>query len=131
MPGITLASAVLFATALAGGQAAHQTTGRTPATVQPGSILPGTYNLEIAFGGGTIDGTLVIAMIGDSTDAKLSLGDHSPPISSITRKGSTLLLSGKGDGVDVVYELQFTGETMTGKFVFNGDAGSLTGKRRK
>jgi hypothetical protein len=103
-----------------------------PATpITQGTIALGTYDLEIVFGGGTIPGTLVLTTAGDSIDAKMSLGDHSPPIQSVKRSGSTLTLSGAGNGVTVTYELKFTGDQLAGKFVFNGDTGTLTGKRRK
>jgi opacity protein-like surface antigen len=95
------------------------------------SIRPGTYDLELTFGGGTMPGTLTIAFKGDSTDAKLLVGEHTPPIKSVVRKGSQLTLSGSGDGVDVRYDLQFTGETLIGKFTFNGEGGGVTGRLKK
>ena len=42
---------------------------RTAATAPSSTIQAGTYDLEIAFGGGVMDGTLTIAMVGDSVDA--------------------------------------------------------------
>jgi hypothetical protein len=95
------------------------------------AIRPGTYDLEITYGGGTMPGTLVVTVVGDSTDAKMSLGDHAPPIKSVTRKGAQLTLAGAGDGIDVRYDLQFNGDAVVGKFVFNGEPGAVTGTRRK
>ena len=50
---------------------------------------------------------------------------------SVTRQGSQLTLSGAGDGIDIRYDLQFSGDAVTGKFTFNGEPGTLTGRRRK
>jgi hypothetical protein len=124
-------SANLALAQAAGPTAAGHPPAKPPAAAQSSTILPGTYDLEIAFGGGVMDGTLVIAMVGDSLDAKLTVGEHAPPIKSVVRKGSHLTLSGKGDGVDVAYELDFSGDALVGKFTFNGDGGAVTGTRRK
>ena len=102
-----------------------------PARPASGSIQPGTYDLEITYGGGVMTGTLVVTTVGDSTDAKLLVGDHGPPIKSVSRQGSQLTLAGAGDGFDVRYDLQFAGDVLTGKFTFNGEPGTLTGRRRK
>ena len=95
------------------------------------TIQAGTYNIELTFGGGTMPGTLIVTVKGDSTDAKILLGEHAPPIKSVVRKGSQLILSGTGEGIDVRYELQFSGDTVTGKFTFNGDPGGVTGRLKK
>lgn len=112
-----------------------QSASTAPAAAKPpdraGGVQAGTYDLELAFGGGTMAGTLVITTVGDSTNAKLLVGDHAPPIKSVTRNGSHLTLSGSGDGADVRYDLQFSGDALVGKFTFNGDIGAVTGKRRK
>lgn len=131
---IALAAVVVFlalpaATQPARAQAAAPTAG--PARPASGSIQPGTYDLEITYGGGVMTGTLVVTTVGDRTDAKLLVGDHAPPIKSVTRQGSQLTLAGAGDGVDVRYDLQFEGNALTGKFTFNGEPGTLTGRRRK
>ena len=125
-------AALAAALVLPATSSAQATPAQTNAAAQQGAnIRPGTYDLELTFGGGTMPGTLTIAFKGDSTDAKLLVGEHTPPIKSVVRKGSQLTLSGSGDGVDVSYELQFTGETLTGKFTFNGEQGGVTGRLKK
>lgn len=130
----------VFAVLLFSNSALAQAAPPAPASATPPSrsatdhapgIQAGTYDIELAFGGGTMAGTLVIKTVGDSLDAKLLVGEHSPPINSITRKGSQLTLAGKGEGIDVRYDLQFSGDALIGKFTFNGDGGGVTGKRRK
>ena len=126
-----IAAVAFAASASASDAQSSPSTAASPAAGQASTIQPGIYDLEIAVGGGILEGTLKIAMVGDSTDAKLAVGEHAPPIQLVTRKGSRLTLSGKGEGVDVVYELQFTGEALLGTFTFNGDSGTVTGKRRR
>ena len=128
---------VAVVAALAIPAAVHaQATGASAATpaapAAPSSgIQPGTYDLEITYGGGVMSGTLVVTTVRDSTDARLLVGDHAPPIKSVTRNGAQLVLAGTGDGVDVRYDLQFMGDALTGKFTFNGEPGTVTGKRRR
>lgn len=131
-PALTLVAVLAFAS-VGGAQAARPANANqtTRAATEQSSILPGTYDLELTFGGGTLGGTLVITAAGDSVDAKLLVGEHAPPIKTVTRKGSQLTLAGTGDGVDVRYDLQFSGDALVGKFNFNGDDGAVTGKRRK
>jgi hypothetical protein len=95
------------------------------------SIQPGTYDLEIVMGGGVTNGTLVLTSVRDSLDAKLSVGDHSPPITSIKRKGTQLQLAGTAPGLKIVYDLTFTSNTVKGTFEFNEQSGTVTGTRRK
>jgi hypothetical protein len=100
-------------------------------TPQQSNIVPGTYDLEIVMGGGVVSGTLVLTEIRDSLAVKLNVGEHSPPISSITRKGAQLQLAGSAPGVKIVYDLTFSGATVKGTFEFNDQSGTLTGTRRK
>jgi hypothetical protein len=95
------------------------------------AIQPGTYDLEVVTGGGVVNGTLVLTAIRDSIDAKLHVGEHAPPISTITRKGEQLRLAGSGPGLRIVYDLTFSGSTVRGTFEFNDMSGTVTGTRRK
>jgi hypothetical protein len=95
------------------------------------TIQPGTYDLEIVMGGGVVSGTLTLTAIRDSLDAKLHVGEHSPPINSITRKGAQLQLAGNAPGLKIVYDLTFSGSTVNGTFEFNEQSGTVTGTRRK
>ncbi len=101
-----------------------------PATAS-GAVRPGTYDLELAMGGGTLQGTLVVAAAGDSLTARLHVGDHDAPVRSLTRKGPRVTLDVGGEGMKVVYDLTFDGDAVSGSFTFNGDPGFVTGKRRK
>ena len=119
---LTLSTTVLNAQAPASKSA--------PAT--SAAIRPGTYDIEIAIGGGVLPGTMVLTAIGDSIAAKVSVGDHEPPpVRKITRNGAHLTINLGTDGVDVLYDLDFKDDAVTGKLTFNGDPGLVSGKRRK
>lgn len=95
-------------------------------------IKTGTYDIELAIGGGVLTGTLDISPAGDSLSAKIAVGDHAPPpVRRIKRTGSNLTIEAGGDGVLVLYDLTFDGDAVSGKFTFNGDPGLVSGKRRK
>ena len=98
-----------------------------------GEIKAGVYDLEIAFGGGTMPGLLTVTQVNaDSLTASLKVGDHEPPpVRKIVRRGSTLHLEAGGDGMSVIYDLQFTTDAVNGKFTFNGDPGLVSGKLKK
>lgn len=98
---------------------------------QSTTIQAGTYDLEIAMGGGTREAKLVLAAIGDSLDVKITVGDHSPAIRSVVRKGSQLTINGGSAGAVITYELQFTGTSVAGTVTYNDERGNVTGTRRK
>lgn len=127
---VTIATAVVLATTPALAQSSAAT---KPAASSSGEIKAGAYDLEIAFGGGTMPGLLTIKQVNtDSLTATLQVGDHGPPpLRKLVRKGSTLHLEAGGDGVDVIYDLQFTADAVTGKFTFNGEPGIVSGKLQK
>lgn len=95
------------------------------------AIHPGTYDLEIAFGGGVIKGTLELTAIGDSLTAKLHVGDHEPPVRSLTRNGSHVVINVGEAGTKIVYDLTFAVDAVNGTLKYNGDPGFVTGTRRK
>lgn len=94
------------------------------------TIQAGTYDLEITYGGGLLEATLEIAYVRDSITAVLKLGDHESPVKAGARRGSKLTLEPKSAGMDVRYELDFTGTTVKGTFTYQGQAGDVKGKRR-
>ena len=128
-----------FATALilTASGALAQSTGAASAAASrsataAGTIKTGTYDIELAIGGGVIIGTLEIAPAGDSVTAKIGVGDHAPPpVRRIKRTGTSLTIEAGDAGVSVIYDLTFDGDAVNGKFTFNGDPGLVTGKRRK
>ena len=127
----TFAAALLLAATTASAQASS-----APATssksATSGAIKPGTYDIELAFGGGVMTGSLEITAVGDSVGAKIAVGDHAPPpVRKISRSGSNLTIEAGDTGITVVYDLAFDGDGVGGKFTFNGDPGLVTGKRRK
>jgi hypothetical protein len=129
-------SASLLLSALGAGAAAAQTptsASANTAKTAGGStaIRPGTYDLEVAFGGGVLQGTLDLTAIGDSLAAKLHVGEHDPAVRSITRKDNHLLVDAGTEGMQLVYDFKFDGDAVSGSFTMNGDAGLVTGKRRK
>lgn len=126
---LTLLLAALNARVVS-AQAPASTSASAPKTAATG-IRPGTYDLEVAFGGGVIQGTLELTAVRDSLTAKLHVGEHEPPVRSITRKGTHLLVDAGAEGMQLAYDFQFDGDAVSGSFTFNGDAGLVTGKRRK
>jgi hypothetical protein len=122
----------LVATAtIASTLAAQSPESKVTSTAHAVAIQPGTYDLEVVTGGGVVAGTLVLTAIRDSIDAKLHVGEHTPPISSITRKGAQLRLAGSGPGLRIVYDFTFSGSAVRGTFEFNEMSGTVTGTRRK
>lgn len=117
-----LAATTLAAVTLATAAAAQ---GAPSATIRNG-----TYDLEIAFGGGVLQGQLDIAVTGDSTAATLKVGDHPSPVRAAERKANRLVLVSTNPGMDVRYELAFQGDAVSGTFTYGGQSGTLTGRRR-
>jgi hypothetical protein len=102
------------------------------ATVARGqsAIRSGTYDLKVTFGGGVMDGTLVLATAGDSLTARLQIGDHESPVRPSGRQGSQLVLESTG-AMKIRYQLDFKGDDVTGSFVYDGEPGTVAGKRRR
>jgi hypothetical protein len=124
------AALILSATAVAAQTPATATSSKASTT--SGTIKPGTYDIELAIGGGVLNGTMEITAVGDSVAAKIAVGDHAPPpVRKIKRTGSNLTIEAGDVGVSVNYDLTFDGDAVGGKFTFNGDPGLVTGKRRK
>ena len=111
----------ILALLLGCGGAAHAQAGTT--------IRPGTYDLEITFGGGTLEGTLVLTQVGDSLGTKLMVGGHDSPVHLARRNGATIVLEGD-PGISIRYQLEFRGDEVKGTFVYDGAPGSVAGKRR-
>jgi hypothetical protein len=129
---VTIATAVVLAATPVVAQSQSSATAK-PAAGPTGEIKAGVYDLEIAFGGGTMPGLLTVTQVNaDSLTASLKVGDHEPPpVRKIVRRGSTLHLEAGGDGMSVIYDLQFTTDAVNGKFTFNGDPGLVSGKLKK
>jgi hypothetical protein len=131
-PNTLSAALLLFAlTAMTASAQAAAAPTKTTAASNSTAIRAGTYDLEVAFGGGVMQGTLALTAIGDSLTAKLHVGEHDPAIRSLTRDGSHVVLNASGEGMSLVYDLKFDGDALSGSFTFNGDQGLVTGKRRK
>ena len=95
-----------------------------------GTVKPGTYDLELAMGGGTLPGTLVLSAAGDSLTATMHVGDHDAPVRGLKRTGGHLVIDVGAEGMTVVYQLDFDGDAVKGTFTYNGDPGLVSGKRR-
>jgi hypothetical protein len=91
----------------------------------------GTYDLEVAFGGGTMTGVLTIAHVQDSVSASLHVGEHEPAVKSFTAKGGRYSLVADPGDVEVVYDLGFSADTVSGTFTRGDQFGSVRGTRRK
>ena len=129
---LTIATAIVVAATPAAAQAQSATAAK-PAANTSGEIKAGVYDLEIAFGGGTMPGLLTVKQVNaDSLAATLKVGDHEPPpVRKLVRRGSSLRIEAGGDGVSVIYDLEFASEAVNGKFTFNGDPGIVSGKLKK
>lgn len=124
-----LRPSLVLLVALAGAPVALAQSG-PPASRPAAAIQAGTYDLQITFGGGVLEGTLTIRFIGDSLDAKLLVGDHESPVHPTRRDGARLTLE-SGPGMQVRYTLTFAGETVTGSFTYDGSEGTVAGRRRR
>lgn len=94
------------------------------------SIRPGVYPLEITFGGGVLEGTLDVTRAGDSLTVTLTVGDHASPVRLAERSGNRLVLVSTTPGIAIRYELTFDGDQVTGTFSYDGQAGTVAGRRR-
>jgi hypothetical protein len=102
----------------------------TVSHAQAGTIIrPGTYDLQITFGGGTLDGTLVLSQVGDSLGTTLMVGGHDSPVHLARRNGASIVLE-SDPGISIRYQLEFKGDEVKGTFVYEGQSGSVLGKRR-
>jgi hypothetical protein len=78
-----------------------------------------------------LEGTLVLTAAGDSLVATLHVGDHQSPVRAGTRQGNKLTLVSTSTAMDVGYTLEFNGDEVKGTFRYDGEPGSVTGKRRR
>jgi hypothetical protein len=104
--------------------------GTTAVQAQTAPIRTGTYDLEIAFGGGVLKGALTLSKTADSLAAQLQVGDHESPVHARRPNGNRLVLE-SNSGVQVRYQLDFNGDDLSGSFTYEGETGSVTGKRRR
>ena len=94
-------------------------------------VRTGTYDLTLVFGGGNLPATLDIGYKGDTVTATLKLSEHQSPVRAGKRTGNKLTLEPTSPAMDVRYELEFNADDVKGTFTFNGQDGTLTGKRRR
>jgi hypothetical protein len=93
-------------------------------------IRAGVYDLAITAGGGQMEATLEISYVRDSLKAVLKVGDHQSPVKPGARRGNKLALEPQSSALDVRYDLEFKGNELSGTFVYQGEPGTVTGKRR-
>jgi hypothetical protein len=93
-------------------------------------IKAGTYDLEVVYGGGTLEARLDLTASGDSLIATLFVGDHQSPVRAGERKDNTLKLVSTTTALDVGYVLEFNGDSVKGTFTYDNSPGTVTGKRR-
>jgi hypothetical protein len=117
--------AVAIAVAIASPAAAQDARPATAAS------LAGTYDLEIIFGGGAIEGKLQLTAVGDSLAVKLDVGDHQSPVKIGERKGNKLTLVSTSPAMSLKYDLEFAGDAVKGTFDYDGSPGTVTGKRKR
>jgi hypothetical protein len=130
MPRVAALAATLLFLSLPRAAVVAQGPNTSRAATPSAAIRPGTYDLEVEYGGGVLQGTLVLAASGDSLTATLHVGEHEPPVRRLTRNGAHLVVTAGAEGMDVIYQLDFNGDTVKGVYTFNGAPGSVTGKRR-
>lgn len=93
------------------------------------AIRPGTYDLAITFGGGVIPGSLKIGYVKDSLTAGVVVGEHESPVKPGEQKGSMLILEAASPAVKIRYQLAFRGDSVTGTFEYDGQSGTVAGRR--
>ena len=99
----------------------------TPA--QAHAIQAGAYDLSITFGGGVIPGKLTIGYVRDTLTAGMIVGEHESPVKPGAQKGNTLVLEGTSPAMKIRYELAFRGDSVSGTFEYDGQTGSVAGRR--
>ena len=127
--GAALAALLLSSTAAA-PITAHARPPIAPTPAPVAAIRAGTYDLEIAFGGGVLEGRLEITVQGDSIGAELFVGEHASPVKPTARDGDELTLESPKGEIAVRYRLRFDGDLVSGSFTYDGSDGTVTGKRR-
>ena len=130
--GAALAALAALVLSTAGVGAAAPSTHLGPGAIAPAAaaIRAGTYDLEIAFGGGVLEGRLVIAVEGDGIGAELFVGEHVSPVKPTSRDGDTLTLESPKGEIAIRYRLRFDGDLVSGSFTYDGNEGNVTGRRR-
>ncbi len=123
-------AAFLFAALCCASVAQSQSRPATPATRPATVIQAGTYDLEITYGGGVLEGTLIVAMPGDSLRVTLLVGDHESPVHVARRDGALLILE-SAPAMGIRYQLTFAGEAVSGAFTYDGSEGTVAGRRRQ
>lgn len=98
----------------------------------PATIQPGTYDLQITYGGGVMEGTLEVrAPRRDSIAITLMVSGHESPVRAGRRQGNKLALESTSPGTTIHYDLEFSGETVSGPFTYGDGGGTVTGRRRR
>lgn len=95
-----------------------------------GTVVPGTYDLEVAFGGGILEGRLTVPAARDSASLVLMVGGHQSPVQQTRRQGNLLVLDNKTPDQKIHFELTFEGESVKGSFTFGDGGGTVTGRRK-
>lgn len=102
----------------------------TPPARPAGSVTPGTYELEVAFGGGILEGLLTVPAARDSASLVMMVAGHQSPVQQTKRQGNLLVLDNKTPDQKIHFELTFDGEGVKGSFTFGDGGGTVTGRRR-
>ena len=131
MPRLAILAAALFICLAPLSTTSAQAPKNTSPPAAPSVIRPGTYDLDLAIGGGVLQGSLALTASGDSLTGALHVADHDVLVRNLTRKGSSLTFDAGGEGMKIAYNIKFDGDSLSGSFTFNGDPGFVTGKRRK
>lgn len=118
---------LILPTLLFASVAAAQTSAPPPRPA--GTITPGNYALEIAFGGGILEGALTVPAAKDSLSLVLMVAGHQSPVQQTKRQGSRLILDNRTPDQKIHYDLVFEGETVKGSFTFGDNEGTVTGRR--
>lgn len=113
--------------ALASAQAGAPTRASRQAS---GPIRAGTYDLEIVFGGGAMEGTLEVQSGSDSLVTTLHVSGHVSPAKPTKRQGSRLTLESTTAALPIRHDLEFRGDEVSGTFTYYGQPGAVSGRRR-
>jgi hypothetical protein len=128
-----IAVLVAFA-ATAFADSARSQEPKTPAKAQQSSArgVTGTFDLGVQAGDNELPGVLTIESKADGLHATIAVGAHpAPVVKTVTREGATVKITAGDETSRAIYNLTFSGDSLSGTYEFNGMKGRIRGLRRK
>lgn len=130
---IRIAALTVFI-AIAAVAAAGAQDAKAPTKAQQASAraVTGTFDLGVQAGDAEMPGVLTIESKSDGLHATIAVGAHpAPVVKSVTRQGATVKITAGDESSAAIYNLTFSGDSLTGTYEFNGMKGRIRGVRRQ